>query len=290
MSKIIPIFHLPKKYPEDMMILTKGLVAHDGQTVKDALSWLEDKLVTHKAGNKKPAGTPMSDKTIQYYLAGFYVLDLYKADGQLYSETKTEKTEKNRASVSRRSKIEVIKPLENLVNNSSSFEIFEEKLTQICDLHSQIVKDYNKDRAILDEKKLLPENPRAGQLKELLVQHCGYDFVGNPGVGYLDLFYRDKISIDNYLNLLEFIVENYGEVARKSLGLVPVAEIFDRLKQVSDYTEEDFNLHLSQLRLTHRVELISTKSRLAENIGIDLVEISGIKYGFLKVKEPALVS
>ncbi len=109
-------------------------------------------------------------------------------------------------------------------------------------------------------------------------------------MGYLDLFYRDKISIDNYLNLLDFIVENYEEVARKSLGLVPVAEVLKHLKQVSDYTEEDFNLHLSQLRLTHRVELIATKSRLAENIGIDLVEISGIKYGFLKVKEPAFVS
>jgi hypothetical protein len=287
MSKIVPTFYLPKEYPEDMMILAKGLVAHDGQTVKDALPWLEDKLVTHKARNKKPAGTSMSAVTIKNYLAGFYVLDIYKADGKFYSETKTEKT---RASIYVRSKIEAIEPLENLVNNSSSAEIFEENLTQICSQHSQIVKDYNKDRAVLDEKELLPENPRPGQLKELLLEHCGYDFVGNPGVGYLDLFYRDKISIDNYLNLLDFIVENYEEVARKSLGLVPVAEVLKHLKQVSDYTEEDFNLHLSQLRLTHRVELIATKSRLAENIGIDLVEISGIKYGFLKVKEPAFVS
>ncbi len=285
MSKIVPTFYLPKEYPEDMMILAKGLVVHDGQTLKDALSWLEDKLVTHNARNKKPAGTPMSAVTIKNYLAGFYVLDLYKADGKFYSETKTEKT---RASISVRSKIEAIEPLENLVKNSSSLEIFEEKLTQICDRHSQIVKDYNKDRAVLDEKKLLPENPRPAKLKEFLLQHCGYDFVGNPGVGYLDVFYRDKISIDNYLNLLDFIVENYEEVARKSLGLVPVAEIFDRLKQVSDYTVEDFKRHLIQLQLTRRIELRTTKSQFARNIGIDLVDIRGVKYGFIKILEPAI--
>jgi hypothetical protein len=96
-------------------------------------------------------------------------------------------------------------------------------------------------------------------------------------------FDRNKISIESYLNLLEFIVENYGEVARKSLGLVPVAEIFDRLKQVSDYTEEDFKKHLIQLRVTRRIELRTTKSQFARNIEIDLVDIRGVKYGFIKI-------
>lgn len=268
------------------MILAKGLVAHDGRTVKDALSWLEDKLVTHNARNKKPAGTPMSATTIKNYLAGFYVLDIYKADGKLYSETKTEKT---RASVSVRSKIEAIEPLENLVKNSNiSVEIFDENLTQICYHHSQIVKDYNKARSVLNEKKLLPENPQPSKLKELLLEHCGYDFVGHPGVGYLDLFYKDKISIENYLNLLDFIVENYEEVARKSLGLVPVAEVLKHLKQVSYYTEKDFKKHLIQLQLTRRIELRTTKSQFARNIGIDLVDIRGVKYGFIKILEPAI--
>jgi hypothetical protein len=101
-------------------------------------------------------------------------------------------------------------------------------------------------------------------------------------------FDRNKISIESYLNLLEFIVENYGEVARKSLGLVPVAEIFDRLKQVSDYTEEDFKKHLIQLRVTRRIELRTTKSQFARNIEIDLVDIRGVKYGFIKILEPAI--
>ncbi len=288
MSKIIPVFYLPKEYPEDMRILTQGLVASNCQTLKAALSWLEGKLLTHKAHKGKPAGTPMSATTIKNYLDGFYVLDIYKADGQLYSETKPEKT---RSSISVQSKIEVIKPLETLAKNSSSVEVFNEKFTQICSQYSQIIKNYTKDRFLLYEKHQLSENPEPSQLEKLLIQHCGYSYVGNPGVGYLNLFYRDKIQIENYLNLLEFIVKNYGDLAHKSLGLVPVAQIRDRIMtQGSDYSEEDFNRHLTQLRLTHRVELITTKSQLAQNIGIDLVEISGIKYGFLKVIQPALVS
>lgn len=285
MSKMIPVFHIPKEYPEDMRILAKGLVANNGQTVKDALSWLEGKLVTHKPHKGKPAGIPMSAKTIQNYLAGFYVLDLYQADGQFYSETKTEK---NRASISVRAKIQVINPLEDLIGQSLSIEIFNENLTQIGCQHSQIVKNYNSDRAILDDKDRLPENPKPAQLQELLLKHCGYSFVGQPGVGYLDRFYRDKISIDNYLSLLDFIVKNYGEQAQKSLGLVPLAQIFTHLKQVSEYTEDEFKKHLIQLQLTHRIELRTTKSQFARNIGIDLVDIRGVKYGFIKILEPAI--
>ena len=285
MSKIIPVFYLPKEYPEDMRILVQGLVANNGQPLKAALSWLEGKLVTHKPHKGKPAGTPMSATTIKNYLAGFYVLDIYKADGQLYSETKPEKT---RASISVQSKIEVINPLDNLAKKSYSVESFNEKLTQICSQHSQIVQDYSKNRFLLYEKYQLSETPEISKVQELLIQHCGYSYVGNPGVGYLDMFYRDKIQVDNYLNLLEFIVKNYGEVAQKSLGLVPVAQIRDKIMtQGSDYTEEHFKKHLIQLQLTHRIELRTTKSQFANNIGIDLVDIRGVKYGYIKIIEPA---
>lgn len=285
MSKIIPVFYLPKEYPEDMRILANGLVANNGQTVKDALSWLEGKLVTHKPHKGKPAGIPMSATTIQNYLAGFYILDLYKADGQLYSETKAEKT---RASISVQSKIQPIDPLENLVNQSYNLERFNESFTEIGCQYSQIVKNYNSDRSILDKKECLPENPLPAKLQELLVKHCGYSFVGQPGVGYLDRFYRDKISIDNYLHLLDFIVKNYGQQAQKSLGLVPLAQIFAHIQQVSDYTEDEFKKHLIQLQLTHRIELRTTKSQFARNIGIDLVDIRGVNYGFIKILEPAI--
>jgi uncharacterized protein YutD len=286
MSKIIPIFYLPKEYEEDMRILAEGLVANNGQTLKVALSWLERKLVTHKAHKGKPAGTPMSATTIKNYLAGFYVLDLYKADGHIYSDTKTEKT---RASISVQSKIQVINPLENFAQNFSSLEAFNENLTQICSQYSQLVKDYSNARFLLYEKHQLSENPEASQLQELLIKHCGYRYVGNPGVGYLDLFYRHKIQIDNYLNLLDFILNNYRDIAQKSLGLVPVAQIRDRVvKQVSDYTEEDLKKHLIQLQLTHRIELRTTKSQLARNMGIDLIDIRGVKYGFIKILESAI--
>jgi hypothetical protein len=288
MSKIIPVFYLPKEYPEDMRILTQGLVASNGQTLKAALSWLEGKLVTHKAHKGKPAGTPMSATTIKNYLAGFYVLDIYKADGQLYSETKPEKT---RSSISVQSKIEVIKPLETLAKKSSSVEVFNEKFTQICSQYSQIIKDYTKDRFLLYEKHQLSENPEPSQLEKILIQHCAYSYVGNPGVGYLDLFYRHQIQIDNYLNLLDFILNNYRDIAQKSLGLVPVAQIRDRIMtQGAGYTEEHFKKHLIQLQLTHRIELRTTKSQFAQNIGIDLVDIHGVKYGYIKLLELTIAS
>ena len=34
MSKIIPIFYLPKEYEEDIRILSEGLVANNGQSLK----------------------------------------------------------------------------------------------------------------------------------------------------------------------------------------------------------------------------------------------------------------
>jgi hypothetical protein len=269
-----------------MRILTEGLVANNGQPLKAALSWLSGKLVTHKAHKGKPAGTPMSATVIKNYLAGLYVLDIYKADGKLYSQIQSENP---RVSISVKATIEVIKPLDTLAKKSCSLEVFNEKLTQICSQYSQIVKGYSKDRFLLYEKHQLSENPKPSQLKKLLMQHCGYSYVGIPGVGYLDLFYRDKIQIDNYLNLLEFIVNNYGDLAQKSLGLVPVAQIRDRIMtQGADYTEEHFKKHLIQLELTHRIELRTTKSQFARNIGIDLVDIRGVKYGFIKILEPAI--
>lgn len=270
-----------------MRILVEALVANNGQTLKAALSWLEGKLVTHKAHKGKPAGTLMSATTIKNYLAGFYALDLYQVDGHVYSETNTEKT---RPSISVQSIIHVIKPLENLAHNSPSIEAFNENLTQICSQYSQLVIDYTNARFKLHKIHQLSENPEPALLQKLLIQHCGYSYVGNPGVGYLDLFYRHKIQIDNYLNLLDFIFKNYGDIAQKSLGLVPVAQIRDNIvNQVSDYTEEDLKKHLIQLQLTHRIELRTTKSQLARNMGIELIDIRGVKYGFIKLLEPIAV-
>jgi hypothetical protein len=283
MSKIIPIFHLPKEYPEDMRILAKGLVANNGQTLKTTLSWLEGKLVTHKAHRGKPAGTPMSGTTIKNYLTGFYVLDLFKADGKLYSETMP----RPRASVSVNAKIEVSKPLEIVLQNSS-VEVFEENFTRTCSQYSQVVIDYNSNRWLLQEKYHINDNCPPAQLKELLTKYCEYSYVGHPGVGYLEIFYNEKIQIDNYLNLFDFIVKNYSDLAEKSLGLIPLANILNHLRQVSDYTDEDFKKHLIQLQLTHRIELRTTKSQLARNMGIDLVDIRGVKYGFIKILEPAI--
>jgi hypothetical protein len=87
---------------------------------------------------------------------------------------------------------------------------------------------------------------------------------------------------------LAFITTHYWETAQRNLGLIPISEVLKRLRQVSDYGEDDFKNHLMQLHLTNRIELRTTKSQLADNIGIQLVAIGGTKYGFIKLLETAV--
>jgi flagellin-specific chaperone FliS len=290
MSKIIPVFYLPKEYPEDIKLLAEGLLANDGQSLKSAVLWLQGKLLAH-SGPK--AGSPMSDTTIKNYLAGFYVLDLFKASAgnasakslRFYSDAQPQ----IRASVPIQAKIEIINPLQFILN-SSTIESFSENLTRLCFERSRLVIDYNYDRRILQEKYGLEEKPKPAKLQELLKNYCGYSHVGHPGLGYLDLFYKEKVQIDNYLKLLQFIRENYREMAQQNLGLIPLANVFARLKQISDYREEDFKRYLIQLKLTNRIELRTTKSQLAKNMGIELIDIQGIKYGFIKIVESAVIA
>jgi hypothetical protein len=105
MKKVIPKFYLPKKYPEDMQLLTKGLVRSNGETLRTAISWLQEQLVSHEGAT---AGKPMAKGTISNYLSGFYTLDLFRANGNLYSEGEP----RERISVHPSSKIEVIEPLQ----------------------------------------------------------------------------------------------------------------------------------------------------------------------------------
>lgn len=280
MKKVIPKFYLPKKYPEDMQLLTKGLVESNGETLRTVISWLQSRLLSHEGAT---AGKPMARGTISNYLSGFYTLDLFRVDGNLYSDGEP----RERASVNPSSKVEVIEPLKQTLQ-AKTLDSFNENLTQLCTNHSQVVKQYNSDRLILQEKHGLDRQPKPSRLQELLMKHCGYAYVGQPGVGYLDLFYLDKITIDDYLNLLAFIRKNYSETAQRNLGLIPIADILQSLKQVTDYSEDDFKSHLMQLHLTNRLELRTIKSQLANNIGIQLVEIGGTKYGFVKLLEAAV--
>lgn len=187
-----------------------------------------------------------------------------------------------------RSKIRVKQALIRCLS-SSSVESFNEKFTQLCSEQSLLVRNYNNDRRFLQEKHDLPNTSNSSLLQEMLIKYCNYSYVGHPGVGYLDIFYQDKIQIDSYLKLMSFIVENYGNLAQKRLGLVPIASVIEELKKISDYTDENFKKHLIQLQLTHRIELRTTKSQLARNMGINLVDIRGVKYGFIKILEPAIV-
>jgi hypothetical protein len=291
MPKIIPIFYLPKEYPEDMRILVEALVANNGQTLKAALSWLEGKLVTHKAHKGKPAGTLMSATTIKNYLAGFYALDLFKANNNFYRDLTPTRT----VSLSVHSKIEVIQPLKWILE-ASSIESFKERLTQVCSQYSHIVKTYCYDRQLLKDKYGIADKREPAffsLIRKFLIDHCDYSYIGKPKqnnpVGYLEIFYQDKLEITNYLVLMNFIIKNYQDYATKNMNLVPISYVINRLKEVSDYKDDEIKSFLIKLRITNRIELRMTKSQLAENLGIELIDIKGVKYGFMKILDYTMV-
>jgi hypothetical protein len=281
MSKVIPIFYLPKEYEEDMKLLAEGILANDGLTIKSAVSWLQGKLIAH-SGPK--AGSPMSATTIKNYLAGFYVLDLFKANNNFYRDLTPGRT----VPLSLQSKIEVIQALKWVLEATS----FNEKLTQVCSQYSQIVKTYSSDRQLLKDKYQLGDNPAPALIRQLLIEHCGYSFIGNHKknpVGYLELVYSEQIEINNYLQLMNFVISNYQKYAKNNMGLVPVSHVVNRLKEVSDYRDDEIKSFLVRLRITNRIELRMTKSQLAENLGIELIDIQGIKYGFMKILDYTMV-
>ncbi|MGB3188123.1 MAG: hypothetical protein WBB43_01685 [Limnoraphis sp.] len=281
MPKIIPRFYLPKDYPEDMRLIAEALIENNGKDVKSVRDWLVGLMISHTG---KTMGHPKSKTTIKNYINGFYVLDLFSSDNLFYSDT----SPSEKVSLSVKGKVQVKQDIERCLN-SSSIEGFNEKLTRLCSEQSLLFINYKNDRNLLKQRHDLPDYPTPSILQKMLVKHCNYNYVGNPGVGYLDIFYRDTIQIDSYLKLMSFIVENYGDMARERLGLIPIASIFEHLQSVSDYTDESFKKHLIQLQLTHRIELRTTKSQLAQNMGISLIDIRGVKYGFIKILEPAIV-
>lgn len=282
MKKIIPIFHLPQEYPHEMKTIVQGLVANDGKQLKSVVLWLKNHLTVQKEG--KTFGNPKSKPVIENYLRGFYAIDLFKQDDILYYEAnpETRLTSKHWVRISSNSRIRVIKPLFYILN-SPSIEAFNEYFNQICFRQSQIVRTYISDRQILKEKHNIPDNPNISLLRQLLVEHCNYSYIGNPGIGYLDRFYIDKIQINSYLQLMQFIINNFSEYAKNNMGLVPISNVLNFLKEVSDFRDDEIKTFLIRLRITNRIELRVTKSQLAENLGIELIDIQGIKYGFIKI-------
>lgn len=88
---------------------------------------------------------------------------------------------------------------------------------------------------------------------------------------------------------MNFIINNYKDYAKKNMGLVPLSYLLKNLKEVSDYRDDEIKSFLIKLRITNRIELRMTKSQLAENLGIELIDIQGIKYGFMKILDYTMV-
>lgn len=92
-------------------------------------------------------------------------------------------------------------------------------------------------------------------------------------------------KIDDYLTLMDFILKNCKEYVKQEVKLVPIGEILKQLDKVSNskYSRKHLEKLLIQLQLTHRIELKTTKKQLAKNLGIELFNIRGVNYGFIKV-------
>lgn len=102
-------------------------------------------------------------------------------------------------------------------------------------------------------------------------------------VKLLDRQPADLIKITDYLVLMNFIINNFQDYATKNLDLVPISYVISQLKEVSDYKDDEIKSFLVKLHIIHRIELRVTKSQLAENLGIELIYIKGVKYGFMKI-------
>lgn len=88
--------------------------------------------------------------------------------------------------------------------------------------------------------------------------------------------------------LLEFIKDEFSETIKRNMGNLALSEVFERVEKSGKfpaYTERDIAQELVILRILNKINLKVCKSLLAKNLGIELVEINGIRYGFLKIEE-----
>jgi hypothetical protein len=95
--------------------------------------------------------------------------------------------------------------------------------------------------------------------------------------------FQNICPFDSHLDLMKFIIKDYGEYARQNLGLVPLCYIIKNLSSLPDYNEDKIQKFLIDLRITNRIELRMTKTQLAKNLNLELVNIRGVLYGFLKI-------
>ena len=297
MIKVIPSFHYPKYEPNTVfeneeqlkkeLLIVEAIIKNDGQTLRSLRDSLFGNLIADKGKN---IGKPIQKGTIKNYLTGFYVLDLFSCNNLFYSDT----VPSPKVSISLDSTINAVQGLKDCLIYSSSI-VRHENIIRFCGEKSILVKNYNRDLNFLMEKEILSKNAVLSEIREKLIKHCNYDYIPDPaksetGLGYLNLFYQDKVQIDSYLTLMNFILEKCGDYARQNMGLVPICEVLSQLHQVSDYAEEEIKKFLIRLKITNRIELRMTKTQLAKNLGIDLVNIQGVKYGFLKILDYSLVS
>lgn len=279
MDKVIPKFYIPKKFSNERKIIATAIVKSQCEVLGVAIKYLRSNLMVYEG--QKITEKPKSKSVIENYLRGFYAVDLMKLDGKLYSEADPHLrlTDKNLVKISAKAKVEVIKPLESLVDLDDA--LFEEKFLQLVAQSSELFKSYVLDISAFsrDEYKKLSKEKQI----ELLRGRCNYTEVSEEGLRALNIFLEDKTYIDNYLALFNFIKTNYEYTSQDNLGLIPIGLIINDLKSKSNYKEEEFKKFLMQLKYTNRIALKTTKNQLAKSGDLELVDIHGMKYGFVKL-------
>lgn len=280
MNKVIPKFWIPNRFSDERRIISLAIVENKGRNLKAVYEWLQSKLTVQDG--RESQGKPKSERSIEGYLRGFYAVDLFKLDGKVYSEVDYEKkvTKSCLVRISRNSKVESIDSLEELIEFNEN--TFKEKFVQYTAQSSNLLKTYINDvydNFDISEYRKLSKRKQIDFLKD----RCGYTEVIQEGLGSLNIFLEDKTNIDSYLSLFEFIQLNYSKLAQENFGLIPIGIVVDDLKRKSNYQEDEFKSFLMQLKYTNRIVLKTTKSQLAKSRDLELMDIHGIRYGFLKL-------
>ena len=119
-----------------------------------------------------------------------------------------------------------------------------------------------------------------------IIEVLGADTITDKAFALAEVTIRREIEQRLYAVLVEQTAEVITRLAYQDTGFLAIQEIDAALSEAGGYSPiyNPGNLGhiLIRLQVTHRIELKTTKSRLAENLGIKLYKIGGVNYGFVK--------
>jgi hypothetical protein len=122
-----------------------------------------------------------------------------------------------------------------------------------------------------------------------IVEVLGTDTITDKAYQLAQIRIRREIDNILYAVLVEQTAGVVDRLARRDTGWLAIQEIDAALSEAKGcspiYNPKNLGHILIRLQVTHRIELKTIKSRLAENLGIKLYKIGGVNYGFVKKTE-----